>query len=76
VVLTLADNGRGFDTTLRSAQPLPSLGMVSMRERAESIGARLCVESAPGHGTRVIVEAPRAAPTAADQPHLPGIEPA
>lgn len=76
LVLIIADNGRGFDTTLRSAQPLPSLGMVSMRERAESIGARLSFESAPGHGTRVIVEAPRAPPDAADRPHLPGIEPA
>jgi nitrate/nitrite-specific signal transduction histidine kinase len=50
--------------------------MVSMRERAEAIGARLRVESAPGQGTCVIVEAPRAAPASADQPHLPGIEPA
>ena len=76
VVLTIADNGRGFDAAARLVQPTSSLGMVSMRERAESIGARLSVESAPGHGTRVIVEAPRADPTAADQPNLPGIEPA
>ena len=59
-VLTVADNGRGFDTTL--AEPARSLGMVSMRERAESIGARLSVESAPDQGTRVIVHASRSAP--------------
>ena len=76
VVLTIADNGCGFDTTARLAQPTSSLGMVSMRERAESIGARLRVESAPGQGTRVIVEAPRANHNASGQPHLPGIEPA
>jgi signal transduction histidine kinase len=31
-----------------------------MRERAEAIGGVLRVESAPGRGTRVIAEAPRA----------------
>jgi two-component system sensor kinase len=61
VVLTIADNGCGFDAAARLVQPTLSLGMVSMRERAESIGARLRVEST-SHGTRVIVEAPRAAP--------------
>ena len=62
VVVTIADNGSGFDPAARRAQPTRSLGMVSMRERAESIDGRLRVESAPGEGTRVIVEAPRAAP--------------
>jgi PAS domain S-box-containing protein len=76
VVLTVADNGRGFDTTARLVQPTSSLGMVSMRERAESIGARLHIESAPGKGTRVIVEAPRADQNASSPPHAPGIEPA
>jgi signal transduction histidine kinase len=74
VVLTVADNGCGFDTTARLVQPASSLGMVSMRERAESIGARLHIESAPGKGTRVIVEAPRANQNASSQPHAPGIE--
>jgi len=60
VVLTIADNGRGFDTAARPVRPTSSLGMVSMRERAESISGQLRVESSPGEGTRVIVEAPRA----------------
>lgn len=59
VVLTIADNGRGFDTEAPLKEPRASLGLVNMRERAESIGGRLRVESAPGQGTRVIVEAPR-----------------
>lgn len=62
MILSIADNGRGFDVAARLAQAAPSLGMVGMRERAESIGAGLRIESAPGRGTRVIVEAPRAAP--------------
>ncbi len=61
--VTIADNGRGVDPAARSAQPTRSLSMVSMRERAESIGGILRVESAPGKGTRVIVEAPRVAPS-------------
>lgn len=62
VVLTVADDGCGFDPAARPEQATRSLGMVSMRERAESIGGKLRVESAPGGGTRVIVEAPRGAP--------------
>ena len=34
------------------------MGMASMRERAESVGGRLVVESAPGQGTRVSAEFP------------------
>lgn len=59
VVLTITDNGRGFDTEAPPKEPRANLGLVNMRERAESIGGRLRVESAPGQGTRVIVEAPR-----------------
>ncbi len=53
--VTIADNGRGVDPAAHSAQPTRSLGMVSMRERAESMGGKLRIESAPGKGTRVIV---------------------
>jgi hypothetical protein len=74
VVLTVADNGCGFDTTARPAQPTLSLGMVSMRERVESIGGKLRIESAPSKGTRVIVAAPRANHNASTQPDAPGIE--
>ena len=54
--LTVADNGDGFDP---SAVHLPARdhgwGLMIMRERAAAIGAQLSIESAPGHGTRVIV---------------------
>lgn len=61
VRLTVADNGCGFDPATRLAEAVGHLGVVSMRERAESIGGRLKVESTPGRGTCVTVEAPRAA---------------
>jgi PAS domain S-box-containing protein len=43
------DNGIGFDKELSNLKP--SLGMLSMKERAISIGAELSIESEPGKGT-------------------------
>jgi PAS domain S-box-containing protein len=48
VHLVTCDNGIGFD--LSTIKPT-SLGMRIMRERAESIGAELCISSSPGSGT-------------------------
>ena len=48
--LSISDNGRGFD---RQKLPEDKLGLRIMGERAEEIGARLKVESAPGKGTQV-----------------------
>lgn len=53
-VLEVADAGRGF-TPGRVAG---SLGLVSMRERAEALGGTLEVESRPGRGTRVRARIP------------------
>jgi signal transduction histidine kinase len=57
VTLTVRDDGRGFDP---AAPPIQSkrLGLTSMRERAEALGAKLSVESSPGAGATVRVEAP------------------
>ena len=46
--IRIVDNGHGFDASLP-----PRKGLVSMRERASAIGARLAVTSAPG---RTVVE--------------------
>lgn len=56
--LRVEDDGRGFDPAVRR---LAGLGLDIMRERAERVGGRLEVETAPGRGTRVQV---RTAPTA------------
>ena len=55
--LTVADNGNGFDPAL-SGSDGKRFGLQVMRQRAESIGARLAVQSAPGQGTRVQVSVP------------------
>ena len=52
--LIVADDGCGFDPGC-PVDPT-HLGLVSMRERAEDVGARLGVTSSPGGGTRVVLE--------------------
>jgi len=49
VVLTISDNGRGFDPAQKSA----GMGLANMDFRAEKAGGVLTIESAPGQGTVV-----------------------
>lgn len=56
VRLEVVDDGSGFDVAARSVSG--HWGLVAMRERAEAIDGSLRIESTPGHGTRIIVEAP------------------
>lgn len=57
IVLTVADDGIGFDI---EAVPGGHLGLRGMRERAASIGAAWAVRSAPGQGTEVMLVWPAA----------------
>jgi signal transduction histidine kinase len=55
LVLEVADDGAGFvpaDPELRSRR----LGLTSMEERAQRLGGRLAIRSAPGKGTTVRLE--------------------
>ena len=52
--LTISDNGRGFD--MAGATRLDAYGLLGMRERANAVGAKLEMQSAPGQGTTVVVE--------------------
>jgi len=54
VRLTIADDGTGFDFSFQS-ETGSAWGLISMRERAEAIGGRFQVKSAPGEGTRIMV---------------------
>jgi signal transduction histidine kinase len=54
VRLIVADDGSGFQWT----GELEGFGMRGMRKRADSIGARFTVRSAPGQGTAVQVQSP------------------
>jgi signal transduction histidine kinase len=55
VVLTVADDGRGFS---RPQAPGDQLGLVGMRERTASVNGALDINSKPGAGTRLRVEIP------------------
>ena len=57
--MIVSDDGQGFEPEAVSAEATPkSFGLASMRERAETLGGDLNVESRPGGGTRVIVLIP------------------
>jgi PAS domain S-box-containing protein len=58
--LVIMDNGIGFDPdNIQASAEQGTLGLLSIRDRAESIDGRLQIESSPGKGTRVIVELKR-----------------
>jgi signal transduction histidine kinase len=53
--LDIQDDGAGFD----AGGDFPGhLGLRSMRERATQLGGTLLIDSAPGHGTRVVAKVP------------------
>jgi signal transduction histidine kinase len=56
--MEIVDNGTGFDLSEVSQEARTHLGLIGMRERAESIGGSLEIWSRIGEGTRVIVNAP------------------
>ncbi|MFA5914867.1 MAG: PAS domain S-box protein [Burkholderiales bacterium] len=61
VVLEIADDGVGYDAD--ATQPDERhWGLDTMRERAEAVGMAFRLESTPGAGTRIAIEAERAAP--------------
>jgi two-component system, NarL family, sensor histidine kinase DegS len=60
VILSIFDNGAGFNLPkdLEELSDSNHYGLVGMHERAELLGGKLEVQSAPGKGTRVTVSVP------------------
>jgi len=58
LVTLIADDGLGFNASARARGEFPQFGLSTMRERAESIGGALTIDSATGEGTRVRFELP------------------
>jgi signal transduction histidine kinase len=56
--LSISDDGCGFDPEAETAGTASGFGIISMRERAASIGGDLALTSAPGSGTVVRVRWP------------------
>jgi len=55
LVVCVADDGLGFDPAV---EPPGHLGRRTMRERADAVGGRLTIDTAPGAGCRVTVRVP------------------
>jgi signal transduction histidine kinase len=53
IVVDIQDNGTGIEDT-----PPTGIGMISMRERIDSLGGTLTIESAPGEGTTIAASIP------------------
>ncbi|HUP45829.1 MAG TPA: GAF domain-containing sensor histidine kinase [Thermoanaerobaculia bacterium] len=60
LIAAIADNGIGFDPSSRPRGEFPRFGLATMRERAESIGGMLTIDSTPGQGTTIRFELPLA----------------
>ncbi len=60
LIVAVRDNGYGFNVaeTQRGYGNRGSLGLLNMRERAELLGAKYSLESAPGRGTLVSLIVP------------------
>lgn len=56
LVLSVKDDGIGFDPS--EAGATPGIGLSSLRERTRLINGHLAIESRPGQGTIITVEAP------------------
>lgn len=56
--VSIADDGKGFDTAAAHGHPGQGLGLVSVRERVASLGGSLRVDSRSGAGTNLMVELP------------------
>ena len=61
VTVAIVDDGAGFDvdSILENYETRGSLGMINLRERAESIGGDISIDSQPGEGTKISVEIPQ-----------------
>ena len=58
VCLIIDDNGIGFDTHYVARNVTSNLGLMSMRERAESLNGVLLIRSKPGCGSHIEVHIP------------------
>ena len=50
LLLTISDNGKGFDSTSSTT----GIGHINMKERARLVKADLQIQSTPGQGTRIV----------------------
>jgi signal transduction histidine kinase len=54
----IADNGVGFDPIASEKTARPGLGLLGIRERLNTLGGKLRIQSAEGRGTKLEISAP------------------
>jgi PAS domain S-box-containing protein len=57
-ILSIQDNGVGFEAAQERRSRNRGLGMITMRERSQAVGGRFKVQSIKGSGTRLTVQVP------------------
>jgi signal transduction histidine kinase len=60
-VLTVADDGVGFDVPAVLRSPSRGLGLIGLQERVEAVRGTLSVQSSPGKGTTLVITVPKRA---------------
>jgi len=73
--LVVSDDGRGFDPAILDRGVKGGVGLAAIRERAESLGGELRIDSEPGRGTRLTFRVP-VTPVSPPDPTLFETEPA
>jgi signal transduction histidine kinase len=58
VRVTIQDDGRGFEPSTPGSSDGHHFGLQTMRERAEGLGGKLEIDTAPGRGTRIVATLP------------------
>jgi len=58
LIVTIADDGIGFNPARTGKSEFPRFGLSTMQERAATIGGRLYIDTSPGTGTTVRLEVP------------------
>src|SRR5262249_39054924 len=61
LLMTLEDNGVGFDYETVMNRSSSGFGLANLRERVRLLGGTLKIETSPGKGTRLVVDIPRKA---------------
>lgn len=61
LVVSISDDGLGFNPEVTTRGEFPKFGLTTMRERAASVGGSLDIDSRPGSGTTVRFSMPVAA---------------
>jgi len=60
VIVEVTDDGQGFDLAFALSDKVAksSIGLITMKERAEMLGGKFEIQTAPGEGTKIFVQLP------------------